>query len=117
LALSIIGYLPIADLHRAIHSEDIRTICKIPGIGKKNAERLIIEMRDKINALLPLSFLERSIPVQNDPFAQKINDAMNALLNLGCNQMTAQKAIKQTLEELPEGIDLATLITNALKHI
>jgi len=42
---------------------------------------------------------------------------MSALINLGYNQMTAQKAIKKSLKDLPESIDLAVLITGALKHV
>jgi Holliday junction DNA helicase RuvA len=52
-----------------------------------------------------------------DPKAQNIQDAVLALINLGYNQSTAQKAIKQSLQDLPETADLALLITAALKNI
>ena len=42
---------------------------------------------------------------------------MNALINLGYNHLTAQKAIRKALREVPEGIDLAALITYALKNV
>ena len=54
LALSLIGHLSIQQLHQAIVQEDISMICKVPGIGKKSSERLIIEMRDKVGSLLAL---------------------------------------------------------------
>ncbi len=117
LALSIIAHLSSHDLAQAIFSHDIPTISKVPGIGKKTAERLIIEMRDKIPALISHTPSDLSIPIHSDPLAQKINDAMSALINLGYNQMIAQKAIKKTLKDFPEATDLATLITHALKHI
>lgn len=117
IALNIIGHLEIHDLHRAINNHDIMTLSKVPGIGKKTAERMIIELRDKLNALLPPTPSELGVTFSVDPKAQTLRDAMSALINLGYNQMTAQKAIKKTLKEAPEEIDLATLITNSLKNV
>ncbi len=51
LALSIIGHMPQGELSEALQQEDVRAISKIPGIGKKTAERLIVELRDKLNLL------------------------------------------------------------------
>lgn len=116
LALSINGHLSLTDLQRAISSADIPTICRVPGIGKKTAERLIIELRDKLQDICPHDPSDLSIPI-SDPKAHKIRDAMNALVNLGYNQMTAQKAIKKTIHELNDEIDLATLITTSLKNV
>jgi holliday junction DNA helicase RuvA len=116
-ALSIIGHLSMQDLQRAINSHDIVTISKVPGIGKKTSERLIIELRDKLTHLLPPNPSDMSIQMPLDPKAQTISDAMSALINLGYNQITAQKAIKKTLTDLPEEADLATLITNSLKNV
>lgn len=117
LALSIIGNIEINQLNRALQQHDKTTLSKIPGIGKKTAERLIIEMRDKIGSILPPNPSEYAIELEKDPQAQMVQDAMNALINLGYNQVTAQKAIKKTLKEYPEGIDLPVLITHALKHV
>ncbi len=116
-ALSLIGHLSLSDLQKAILSGDIYTISKVPGIGKKTAERLIMEMRDKAPALLTPDPSNLSIHSICDPQSRQINDAVSALTNLGYNQAIAQKAIKKTLSDLPEGIDLATLITSALKHV
>ncbi len=115
LALNLIGHLPLIDLHQALQQEDMVAFTRVPGIGKKMAERLIIEMRGKISSLLPFPHL--SAKAVSDPTTMKINDAMNALINLGYNQSTAQKAIKKSLTDLPEGINLADLITHALKNI
>lgn len=116
IALSIIGHLHLTDLQQAIASHDLATISKVPGIGKKTAERLIIELRGKLTSQLPPDPSDRSIQVPQHQ-AQKISDAMGALINLGYNQATAQKAIKKTLQDAPEEIDLASLITGSLKHI
>jgi Holliday junction DNA helicase RuvA len=119
VALCIIGHITAINLHAAISQHDIMTLSKIPGIGKKTAERLIIEMRDKLNSLFPQhDFAEYAIKVPADAKTLKINDAMSALISLGYNQGIAQKAIKKTLKDMPEeNLDLSTLITAALQNI
>lgn len=114
MALSIIGHLSLTQLHQAISSGDNFVLCKIPGIGKKTAERLILEMRDKLKNLLPLDPSPLSITL---PPQQAIADAIGALIHLGYTQSIAQKAIKRSVDELPDDVDLATLITTALKNI
>lgn len=117
-ALSLIGHLPLPDLQYAVANQDIVTLCKVPGIGKKTAERLIIEMRDKLPGLFPHSGDESQTFIPGDPKSQKIHDAMKALINLGYNQATAQKAIKKTLkDDDSDEIDLAVLISTTLKNM
>lgn len=118
IGLSVIGHLSSAKLQHAIQTNDIQAISKVPGIGKKTAQRLIIDLRDRFGDVgtghLPSEF---SIQIKSTPEAQKIGDAMNALINLGYNQQTAQKAIKKSLDQSGESIDLPTLITNSLKNV
>jgi Holliday junction DNA helicase RuvA len=116
LALSLVGHMPLGDLHRSLTEGNITMLSKVPGIGRKTAERLIIELRDKLAHLVPDSY-GISLAGPTDPLSQKINDAMSALINLGYNQLTAQKAIKKSMKDLPEGIHLAELITHALKNV
>ena len=117
-ALSIIGHLAMHDLHTAISRNDISAICKVPGIGKKTAERLIIEVKDKLHHFIPAHMADAAVPMPKDPQAQMINDAMNALINLGYYQVTAQKAIKKSMKDSDLGKeDLGALITLALKHV
>ena len=116
IALALIGHMPVSQLQQAIVSGDTATLCRVPGIGKKGAERLVVEMRDKVSAL-PLAQDEFSAHYVADPHSQTINDAVSALINLGYNQSIAQKAIKKSLKDIPEGIDVGTLISSALKHV
>lgn len=116
IALSIIGHLSMEDLHRAISQHEITTIAKVPGIGKKIAERLIIEMRDKLAHLFPSNFADFAIPVNEGGQTQLVKDAMNALINLGYNQAVAQKALKKSLQDHPDLNDLGLMITKALQH-
>lgn len=115
IALALIGHMPLRELQQAISNEDTAAICRVPGIGKKGAERLIIEMRDKVGAVMFASGIE--VHAAADSGAHTVNDAMSALINLGYNQSTAQKALKKTLKDAPEGADLGLLISIALKHV
>lgn len=115
LALALIGHMPLYDLQRAIAQADIPALCRIPGIGKKSAERLIIEMRDKVH--LTHDPRDLAVTAYSSAHAQIVNDAMSALINLGYHQQAAQNAIKKTLKDIPDNIGLAALITDALKHV
>ncbi len=115
--LNIISHLSAHELQEAVSNHDISTLCKVPGIGKKSAERMIIELRDKLANKLGGPFAHLSIAVPKDAKAQKIQDLMGALINLGYNQMIAQKAVKKTLQDHSEDSDLAVLITASLKNV
>ena len=111
-ALSLLGHLAPSDLQMAISSSDITGICKVPGIGKKTAERLIVEMRDKVQkkdfpSLPSLIKSEKAVA----------NDALSALVNLGYQPIQAQKAIKLILDQKTEEPNLSELITLALKKL
>lgn len=114
--LNIISHLSFNELQDAVSNNEVSTLCKVPGIGKKTAERMIIDLRDKIAKLSP-QFSHLSISLPKDAKTQKIQDLMGALINLGYNQMIAQKAVKKTLQEYSEDSDLATLITASLKNV
>ena len=112
--LALLGHLEPQNLQIAISRSDITSICKVPGIGKKTAERLIIEMRDRIqkNPITQSPFLSSS---KEEKGAAR--DALSALINLGYQPLHAQKAINSIIEGKEEEIDLSTLITAALKKL
>ena len=116
LALAIIGHMPLTELQQVIANEDAAALCRIPGIGKKGAERLVIELRDKVNAL-PLAPSKYVLHTTIDAKTRTLNDALSALVNLGYNQATAQKAIKRSLDKLPDPLDLSSLIAMALTQV
>lgn len=115
-ALNLIGHLTFGELQGAILQQNIPLLTKVPGIGKKTAERLVVELKDKVLDFAP-DPSEHAVNMHVDPQSRQIQDAMMALVNLGYNQNTAQKAIKLSLKELTEETDLATLITVALKNV
>lgn len=107
-ALALIGHMDVSDLQLAVSRADINLISKVPGIGKKTAERLIIELRDKLKNLEPTS----STPMPHKGVA---SDAISALIHLGYNPLQAQKAIKATLLSFEKEPPLGELITTALR--
>jgi len=95
-ALAILGHLPPPAFVQAIHSQDIKQITKVPGIGKKSAERLLLELRDKLPAFHKVEKIPLSLQ-KTDP--SLLQDAEAALMHLGYNRQTASKAIQKTVEK------------------
>lgn len=113
-ALAIIGHMEIASFQRAVAAADTRLLSKVPGIGKKTAERLVIEMRDKLKGGRKKG---DPPPVSLGEANSLLADAMNALLHLGYNPLEAQKALHAALAEKKEESDLGHLIAAALQKI
>jgi holliday junction DNA helicase RuvA len=115
-ALCLVGHTEISILQAAISQGNISMICKIPGIGKKTAERLVVEMRDKIKKGMGKS--SGLQPLQETQEAEGVvADALSALINLGYNSTQAHKAIQSALAKTLEEPELARLITAALRSI
>lgn len=111
IALSLIGQLSLEDLHQIVLAEDAKALSKIPGIGKKSAERLLVELKNKLEIFF------KNAPVPKEPKNQKFQDALKALVHLGYKHASAHKALKKTLEvENGEELGLSELISGALKH-
>jgi len=92
----MLSYMKPDELARAIVQSDVRTLEGIKGIGKKTAERLVLELKDKL-AKHPI---ESNIsPMKNNTLQQ---DALNALTALGINRMAAEQAVKKTLASEPD---------------
>lgn len=113
-SLCLIGHMEISHLQTAIVEGNVQQICKIPGIGKKTAERLIVEMRDKMKKGLVQSS-SPNLAFGSDEEKGPVADAISALINLGYNSSQAEKAIKIAMTKFREEPDLAKLITAALR--
>ncbi len=107
VALSVLSGMSVDDLSAAVAAEDASRLTRIPGIGKKTAERLVLELRDKLPKTIPAA--RSGVP---DASAQGA-DVLNALLGLGYNDREAQAAVKQ----LPADLQIADAIRQALKHL
>ena len=105
-ALSVLSGLSVAELAQAVTMQESGRLTKIPGIGKKTAERLLLELKDKLGAELATAVgVNRAAPASAD--------VMNALLALGYSDREATAAVKQ----LPEGIAVSDGIRQALKAL
>jgi len=102
-ALSILSGLSVNDLAEAITLQEAGRLIRVPGIGKKTAERLLLEMRGKLGADLPSAH----------PAASGQADILNALLALGYSDRESQAALKN----LPEGVSVSDGIRLALKSL
>ena len=101
-ALSVLSGLSVGDLAQAVAAQEAGRLVKVPGIGKKTAERLLLELKGKLAEAVPT--LQLSVPDSR-------SDILNALQALGYNEREAQAAVKP----LPEGVSTADGIRQALK--
>lgn len=116
LGVTLLSGLDCDALTRCVLDEDISTLIKVPGIGKKTAERLLIELRDKVKAFAVDA--QTALPVRGTielPLAHSIDDeAESALIALGYKPQDATKAIKKVRVE---GQTLEVLLKAALKNM
>ena len=87
-ALALLSGLSVPDLHQAVATQDGARLIRVPGIGKKTAERLLLELRDKLDSTI--INLDKTLPTSTNS-----NDILNALLSLGYSDREASWAIKQ----------------------
>ena len=114
MALGILSGMSVDDLVQTIQDSDIESMVRMPGIGKKTAERLIIEMRDKLS--------EWSSNEPHDDYSlasrsQIMKEAEIAMITLGYKSQHAVKAIAQVLKNNPEISDSEELIRFSLKSM
>ena len=104
MALAVLSGMSVDELARVVATQEAGRLTKIPGIGKKTAERLLLELRDK---LMPTVSLASAVA----PDANA--DILNALMALGYSDREAQAALKT----LPEGVSVSDGIRQALKAL
>lgn len=109
LAQSVLSGIQIEDLKDAIKSGNLSRIIAVPGIGRKTAERILIDLKDKMDTITSESGAAAV------PFKIK-DDAVMALTTLGYNQKTADKAVRDILAAVPN-IQLEDLIKSALTNL
>uniref|UniRef100_UPI0040476AC8 Holliday junction branch migration protein RuvA n=1 Tax=Shewanella sp. TaxID=50422 RepID=UPI0040476AC8 len=120
LALTILSGMTASEFVTCVERDDIVTLVKLPGVGKKTAERLVIEMRDKLKSLLEASVgSEREFMLQSHykpaPVVESAEeDAISALLSLGYKPAQASKAVSAAYTD---GMSSETLIKATLKSM
>ncbi len=97
LALAVLSGIEPADLIKAIRLQDVARLTAIPGIGKKTAERIGLEMKDRLPAAVPSTGQDAAAGVT--PGEQLRDDLLSALMNLGYQRPVAERAIEQTVKD------------------
>lgn len=115
LAVNILSGITARELKEAIAKGDIVRLTSIPGVGRKTAERIVLELKDKIDFIVEdtqPSAVSRQLSVRRDPLFE---DAVSALVNLGYKKGVAEDAVKQARGREGEGADIEGLIKESLK--
>jgi len=114
LALSVLSGLSAQDLLAAIGSSDDAKLCSIPGIGKKTAARLCLELKDKVRQLVPEARLQPGAGAS--VLSGHLDDAVSALVNLGYKRPVAEDAVKKIDQGRPD-LRIEDLIREALSTL
>ena len=99
LALAVLSGIEPAELIRAIRTQDVGRLTRIPGIGKKTAERIGLELKDRLPASLQIS---EPAPAASTAADQLRDDLLSALVNLGYQRPVAEKAVERVLQAQPD---------------
>ncbi len=111
-ARMMLSSLTDEEIRNAILSEDVRTIKSIKGIGMKTAQRLILDLKDKIVKGAGVEAAEITVPTKN----HNIDEATTALLNLGFSKVNINKILPEILKESPDA-SIETIIREGLKRL
>lgn len=114
IALSVLSGISVTQFRAAVVNNDLQTLSRIKGLGKKTAEKMIVELRDKVG--VSAAWEQASQDLALSPQAQMVNDAVLALIALGYKQIEAHRAIKQVQEKQPEA-SVEDLVREALKSL
>lgn len=110
IAVGILSGISPRNFRSAVRQGSVAMLSAVPGIGKKKAERLIVELKDRI-AAIEIEGEDREAPAEG----RAGNDAMLALVSLGYSRLEAQKAVHAAMKRLGKTVDAETLIRDALK--
>lgn len=121
LALTILSGMTAQQFVRCVQSDDVSTLVKLPGVGKKTAERLVVEMRDRLKdwGVAPNTPVTDGLVLLDDdaifsPEQSAEQDAASALVSLGYSQLQADKAVQKVKQS---GMSSEQLIKAALRSM
>jgi Holliday junction DNA helicase RuvA len=113
IALNILSGIQVTAFRGAVAGGDVKMLSQISGVGKKTAERIIIELKDKVGpgGILEAQSAQRALSADE----QKVNDAVLALIALGFKAVEAHENVRATLALLGTQISLEDLVRASLK--
>ena len=117
LAMNIMSGIAAGELVKAVSAGDLGRLVSIPGVGKKMAERLILELRDKVRKLGEMDARFTGEKAEAADRSQIFDDALSALINLGYKEQMVKKVLDKIDQESQEIPTLDILLKNALKII
>ncbi len=115
LAVNILSGITPTELADSIIQGNLTRIVAIPGVGRKTAERIMVEMRDKLPALAAEQ--DAAMPIKRAAAEAMIEDALSALVNLGYKKGVAQRAIEKAQKRLQGEITLENLLKESLRTL
>ncbi|MBV9303587.1 MAG: Holliday junction branch migration protein RuvA [Acidobacteriaceae bacterium] len=101
LANTVLSGLPTLNLIAAIRNSDIQQLVRIPGVGKKTAERIVLELKDKLPGIEVEGKLGMALEAGGS-FSPLERDVISALQNLGCSRLSAEDAVRKAKERHTE---------------
>ena len=113
IALNILSGISVTAFRGAVANGDVKSLSQISGVGKKTAERMVVELRDKIGAAgaWEASSAQRALSAED----QKLNDAVLALIALGFKQIEAHEAVRKTQAALGPQASVEDLVRACLR--
>lgn len=114
LALALMSGLEVDELVRCVQAQDTSVLVKVPGVGKKTAERLLVELKDRFKAWESMPGMAQLViePNAAQAVSSAENDALSALISLGYKPQEASRAVTAVKRE---GLSSEELIRSALK--
>jgi Holliday junction DNA helicase RuvA len=98
MALSVLSGMPVTAFKDAVIQGDVKALSRIKGVGAKTAERIVLELKDKVG-MVDAWQASRSAKVAHDPLREAQSDAVLALISLGYKQSEAQKAVNELVKQ------------------
>ena len=111
VALAVLSGIEPEELTRAIQRSDLARLTAIPGVGKKTSERIVLELRDKLEGI---GATLTAAPQKAAPLSAVENDVLSALLNLGCARPAAEAAVRKAKAD-GVAVDFEPLFRRALE--
>ncbi len=115
LAMAVLAGMSVVNFKAAVVNGDTGLIAKISGIGKKTAERIVLELKDKVGVAAAWEAASAAHAPGADEV--RINDAVLALISLGYKQVDAHKAVKEAFAAAGAGAETEELVRQALKRL
>ena len=115
LAVNILSGISPGELVECLSQNNLARLISVPGVGRKTAERIMVELRDKVSSLA-LGH-DVTVPARTAADEAMIEDALSALLNLGYKKGMAQRAIENARQRLEGEITLESLLKESLRAL